>query len=162
MADQAQVDQKHDKAPFDFSGSLGSDVGGFAHDLLMLAELQSRLFIAEAREFRQRSTLPSVLLLTGIVLGVSCFPIAMISLALSLAHLASFSMAAAFMVVLALGALTSLLLLIGSSLLVRKRMRFFRRSQEEFSRNYEWFRSAFTSNRMTRRNPINPSKEPNR
>lgn len=161
MADQTQVNQRSENTPIEPSRSLGGDVGGFAHDLLSLAELQSQLFLAEVREVGQRSVLPSVLLISSLMLGASCFPIALVAFAFGLAQLVSLSMAAAFMIALAVGMLGSLMLLIISWFLGRRRIRF-QRSQEEFLRNYQWIKLAFKGNRIAYRNSTNCSKEPKR
>lgn len=159
MADQTQVNQRTAESPSELPSSLGKDVGGFAHVLLRLVELQSQLFFAEAREARQRSIVPSVLFVTSLILGASCCPIALIAFALSLAQLTSLSIAAAFLIVLAAGLASSLTLLITSSMLIRNSSHLFRRSQEEFLHNYQWFKAAFKSNRTTPRDSTDCSKD---
>lgn len=142
MANKTQVSHRKEKLSED-SGSLRREAGGFAHDLLALVELQSRLFMVEVREVRRQSILPSLLMISGLLLGASCFPIALIAFALCLAQWANLSIATSFLFVLVVGLLSSLLLLFISSMILRKRSHLFRRSQEEFLRNYVWFKSAF-------------------
>jgi hypothetical protein len=161
MADQTQMINQRD-ASTPSSGSLGAGGGGFTHDLLKLAELQSQLFLAEVREFRQHSILPSLFLVSGLLLGVASFPVALIALALGLAQLAKLSMAFAFLIVFGVGSLGSLTLSCIGWQQARKRMRFFPRSQEEFVSNYRWISSAFHCDRTVGRNSTNTPKEPMR
>jgi hypothetical protein len=159
MVNKTQVIQSND-ASIEAADSLGDNVGGFAHDLLMLAELQAQLLLAEVLEFRQRSILPCLFLVSGLMLGTACFPIALITLALVLAQVANLSMAIAFLIVLGFGSVGSLLLTILGLLQVRKSKQFMPRSQEEFARNYQWMKSAFNKRQMVRRNSPDTQKEP--
>lgn len=160
MADQTQINHSNKESSFELSGSLGNDVGEVAHDLLQLTELQSQLFLTEIREFGQRSILPSMFLITGVMLGAACFPIALIALAFVLVQLTNLSMAASFLIVLAVGLFGSVVLSIVGWLQMRKRISFLPRSQEEFALNYQWIKSVFFSNRIARSTSTNSSKEP--
>jgi len=161
MADQAKVNQRNG-SPSEPSGSLSSDVGGFAHDVLTLAELQSQLFLAEVREFGLRSVWPSFVLMSGVMLGAACFPIALVAVAFGLVQYAHLSIANAFLIALVLGLLCSLLLSIIGCLQMRKRMCFLQRSRIEFQHNYEWIKSAFNSSRIAKRTATNTPKEQKR
>jgi len=162
MADQTQINHSNTASPFELSGSLGSEVGEVAHDLLQLTELQSQLFLVEFREFGRRSFLPSLFLITGAMLGAACIPIALIAIAFALVELAKLSMATSFLIVLAVGLVGSVVLSIVGWMQMRKRIGFLPRSQEEFARNYRWIKSGFSSNRIARRTSTNSSKEPKR
>jgi hypothetical protein len=151
MADQTKVNDENGNEPIERSDSLGENIGGFANDLLVLTELQSQLLIAELRELRQRCILPSMFLIVGLLLGASCVPVALIAFAIGLAQWPSLSLVVAFMIVLAMALTSSLVLLIVSWLLVRKRISF-QRTQQELSRNYQWIKSAFKNNRTSARN----------
>ena len=63
--------------------ALARDVGEFAHDVLTLAELQAQLFAADAQECGRRVLVPGLALLCGVVLGLTCLPLALAALARS-------------------------------------------------------------------------------
>lgn len=159
MADQTQVNQKNEEPCSGSTGSLRGDFLELSQDLLMLAELQTQLFLAECRELRKGSILPSICLIAGVILGASCFPIALIAFALCLAQVGELSIATAFVITLTAGSFTSLLLLLVSSTLILKRGHPFSRSQDEFVQNYHWVKSVFNRNRLDQGNSINRMKE---
>ncbi|MCE2815156.1 MAG: phage holin family protein [Planctomycetaceae bacterium] len=159
MADQTQVNQNHKEPPSEPKGSLHGDFMEVFKDLLILAELQSQLFLVELQQVRKRFILPSICLIAGVMLGASCFPIALIAFALCVAHLGNLSIAASFVVTLTAGSLASMILLFVSSTLVLKQGHLFSRSQGEFVRNYRWLKSVFNRNRFAQRNSINRTKE---
>jgi len=71
MADQTQVNQNHKEPPSEPKGSLHGDFMEVFKDLLILAELQSQLFLVELQQVRKRFILPSICLIAGVMLGAS-------------------------------------------------------------------------------------------
>jgi len=137
--------------------ALARDVGEFAHDVLTLAELQARLFIADVQECGQRVLVPGLVLLCGVALGLACFPIALAALALLLIQVFETSYAAGFLMAVVVGAVLSALLCVIGWFQFRERMTFLRRSQQELVRNLLWIKKVLVRSRIKRGNSIDNS-----
>jgi hypothetical protein len=123
-------------------------VGEFAHDVLTLVELQGQLFIADVKECSQRVLVPGIVLLIGVVLGLTCVPIALAGSALLLVQFFETTFAAGFMIIPLAGALVSTLLCAIGLWQVRKRFEVLGRSQQqELVRNLRWVRKVIERNR---------------
>jgi membrane protein DedA with SNARE-associated domain len=122
--------------------------------------LQSQLFLAETREIRHHSILPSLLLVSGLLLGAASIPVALIAFALGLAQLTKLSMAITFLIAFGVGSLGSLMLSIIGWRQACKRMQLFPRSREELASNYRWIKSAFGIDQAVPRTSTNSPKEP--
>jgi hypothetical protein len=132
-------------------------VGEFAYDVLTLAELQAQLFVADIQEFGQRVRVPGLVLLSGIALGVACFPIGLTALALVVVQVFETSYAAGFLIAVAVGAALSALLCAIGWYQVRDRVAVLGRSQQALVRNLRWIKKVLERSRVTRRNSIDNS-----
>ncbi len=115
--------------------ALARDVGEFAHDVLILAELQAQLFVTDLQECSRRALVPGLVLLAGVALGLSCVPFALTALALLLIQVWGTSSATGFLLATIVGAILSALLCVSGWFLVRKRLAVLQRSQQELVRN---------------------------
>lgn len=149
MDHQAKVAERNGK-PETPSQGLARDVGAFANDVLTLTELQSQLLVADVRECSRRALVTSLVLLSGLALGLACFPVALVTVALALVQFLEISYFTAFLIVVVAGAIGSLLLCVVGWKQVRQRTAVLRRSQNELVRNLQWIKRVVTRNRPTK------------
>ena len=156
MGRQTKINEQNG-APESASKALARDVGEFAHDVIMLGELQAQLLVTDMRECSRRVLVPGLVLLCGIALGLACFPIALAALALLLIQVFETSYAAGFLIAVVAGAVLSALLSVIGWFQIRKRAAVLRRSQQELVRNLGWIKKVLKRNRITRSNSIDNS-----
>ncbi len=147
MDQQAKVADRNGASKTASQG-LARDVGAFANDVLTLTELQSQLLVADVRECSRRALVPSLVLLGGLALGLACFPIALVTVAIGLVQFLETSHFTAFLIVLVAAAIGSALLCIFGWIQVRQRAAVLRRSRDELVRNLRWIKRVFTLNRL--------------
>lgn len=145
MDRQAKLAERNG-APETESQGLARDVGTFASDVLNLAELQSKLLAADVREYGRHALLPILILFGGLALGLACFAVALVTAALGLVEFLNISYFAAFLIVLVLGAIGSVLLCIVGWTQVRQSSAVLRRSRDELVRNLNWIRRVLVRN----------------
>ena len=150
MGHQTKVSEQNG-SPKAASKGLAGDVGEFAHDVLTLAELQAQLLAADVQQCSQRIVVPGTALLAGAALGLACFPVALVGLALLIVQVFETTPAAAFLIVAAIGAITSALVCFISSLRMRKRLAVLARSKQELIRNLRWIKKVLERTRITRK-----------
>jgi len=151
MDHQTQINERNG-SPQTASKALAHDVGEFAHNVLTLAELQAQLFAADVQECGQRAFVPGLVLLGGVALGLTCFPIALAALALVLVEVFQTSYAAGFLITAAVGAVLSALMCVIGWFQVRQRLALLGRSQQELVRNLRWIKKVLERSRISRRN----------
>lgn len=156
MGHQTKIDERNG-SPESAPKALARDVGEFAHDVFTLAELQAQLFVTDVRECSQRAFMPGLVLLIGVALGLACFPIALVALALALVQVFEASYAAGFLIAAIAGAVSSAVLSVIGWLLVRGRLAVLRRSRDELLRNLRWIKKVLERDRTTRSNSNNNS-----
>ena len=147
---------QHNGAPAGPHG-LAQDVGEFANDALTLAELQAQLFAADVQECSRRVLVPGLVLLSGIALGLACFPILLTALALWLAQALAISPAAGFLLAGLAGALLSAVLGLLGWIYVRQSAAVLGRSQHELARNLSWIKKVLQRSRISRTNRLDNS-----
>lgn len=125
--------------------------------MLTLAELQAQLLVADVQECGRRMLVPGLVLLSGVALGLACFPIALAALALLLIQIFETSYAAGFLIAVVVGAVLSALLCVIGWFQVRERVAVLRRSQQELVCNLHWIKKVLERSRITRRNSIDDS-----
>ncbi len=148
MDQQAKVAERS-RAPETASQGLARDVGAFANDVLTLTELQSQLLAADVRECSRRALVPSLVLLGGLALGLACFPIALVTVALGLVQFLKTSHFTAFLIVLVAGAIGSVLLCVVGWTQVSQRAAVLRRSRDELVSNLHWIKRVLARNWLT-------------
>ncbi len=153
MGNQTKISEQNG-SPENAPRALARDVGEFTHDLVILAELQAQLFVADVKECRNRAFVPGVILLCGGAMGLACFPIALTALALLLIQVFETSYAAGFLIAAVVGAVASALVCVIGWFQLRDRVAVLRRSQQELIRNLHWIKNVLKRSRMTRRNGI--------
>jgi hypothetical protein len=146
MVQQTKVTDRNGAVGTESQG-LAKDLGAFANDVLTLTELQSQLLVADAREFGSRATVPSVALIAGLILGMACAPIALVTVALGLVHFLELSHFTALLIVVVAGLISSLLMSIIGWMQIRKRAAVLGRSRDELMRNLHWIKRVIASSR---------------
>lgn len=146
MVHQTKVGERNGVTPNESQG-LARDVGSFASDVFALTELQWQLVIADAREFASRATVPTLLMIGGLALGLACTPIALVTAALGLVHFLEFSHFTAFLIVVAAGAICGLLMCIIGWKQLRQRAAVLQRSRDELMRNLLWIKRVIMKDR---------------
>lgn len=129
------------------SQGFARGVGTFAHDVLTLAELQAELLAADVRECRQSARIPALLLLCGLAVTISCFPVALTALALFLTRFFETSYACGFLLAFLIGAVVGVALIGVGWFQVSRRVAVLRRSQQELIRNLRWIRKVLDHSR---------------
>jgi len=143
MGEQTMVAERNGASQSTNNG-LAWDVSSFANDAMTLTELQAKLLAADLRECRRRSWVPSLVLLAGLAIGLACFPIAMVTVALGLVQFLETSHFTAFLIVLVTGATGSVLLCLVSWITVRQHFARLQRSRDELVRNLRWMKRVIT------------------
>jgi uncharacterized membrane protein YqjE len=143
MGEQTMVAERNGASQSTNNG-LAWDVSSFANDAMTLTELQTKLLAADLRECRRRSWVPSLVLLAGLAIGLACFPIAMVTLAIGLVQFLGTSHFTAFLIVLVTGASCSVLLCVISWRRVRQHVAMLQRSRDELVRNLRWMKRVIT------------------
>lgn len=138
----AELNGQSEEASQGFAG----DVGAFANDVLTLTELQSQLLVADARECSRLALVPSLILLGGLALGLACFPIALVTVAIGLVQWLEISHFTAFLIVAVAGATCSVLLSLFGWMQFRQRAAILRRSRDELVRNLRWIKRVLERN----------------
>jgi hypothetical protein len=156
MGNQAKVSEQNG-APRAGPRALASDMGGLAHDVLTLAELQGQLLVADVQECSRRVLVPGLVMLGGVALGLSTIPFALAALALLLIQEFGISYAAGFLIAALAGAVLSALLAGIGWFQVRKGLAVLGRSQRELVRNLRWIKKVLERSRLTRGNSIDNS-----
>jgi uncharacterized membrane protein YqjE len=146
-----------DGVPQSAPKGLAGDVREFAHDVLTLAELQAQLFVADVQECGQRVMIPGIVLICGVVLGMACFPLALVVLALFLVQIFEITSAMGFLIAFAAGAVLSALLVAIGYLQIREHAILLQRSREELRRNLNWIKKVLKRSRTTRSDPNDQS-----
>jgi uncharacterized membrane protein YqjE len=139
------------------SKGLARDVGEFAYDVFILAELQVQLFVADVKEYGQRVLVPGLAVLIGATLGLACFPFALAALALWLVQAFELSYAMGFLLAALVGAMASALLCVIGCVQIRKHAAVLGHSKQELIRNLNWIKKVLERNRITRGNRTDDS-----
>ncbi len=125
--------------------SIGKNVSELLHDFIALMELQVDLFKIDLRETVPPMRLPIAMLLGAGVAIVGTFPVALTFFAELLVAGGGLSRTLAFLIATLLGLLIAGGLGVGGWLSLRRGIRVFERSGEEFTRNVNWIKRVLTS-----------------
>lgn len=140
MVDQAKVAEKNGAADSPPRAAVRNLVE-LVHDILVLAELQGRLLVVEARQELGKTIAPAVIIVCGIVLALSCFPVAILCVALALTETTSLSPAQSLLLAL-IGTLLVAAIMIGGSIwYLQRSIHLLSRSRTEWDQNVRWIRS---------------------
>lgn len=124
------------------TAEVGQGLASLASDLVSLAELQSELFIYDAKQCVRKVEAPLISLVASAILSLACLPLVIGSGAWLLADLmnwpADLTVFVASLLALLVGAVMGVLCFFR----IRKAFNTFDQSMEEFSRNRRWVKDA--------------------
>jgi uncharacterized membrane protein YqjE len=118
-------------------GSAARSVGQILHDILTLAQLQTQLFVLDARDGVVKIQRPLLALAAGAVLAICAVPIALIGIALLLIDVAHLSRLAAFWITFIFAIFVAASLVAYAVAWFRKPPGLFEYSREELANNIE-------------------------
>ncbi len=119
-------------------------VGEMLHDIVTLTELQSQLFMVDARESATKAQTPLVLAVVGSVFALGAVPVLLVSLAEALVLFFEWERAVAYLVSGATGAILGGILLGIAWAKVSRVVEVFTRSKTELHENIRWIKYALT------------------
>lgn len=126
------------------SPNIGESFGELAHDITVLAELQTRLFTLDIQESISRLILPLVLAVLGLCSILGCFPVLLFAAAYAI-HAAGLELYWCFLISSGIGLLLGGAMLCGFWVFIRRALGAMNRSREAFSKNITWLRSVLKS-----------------
>lgn len=122
--------------------AVARSTGELLADALTLAELQGKLLVIDVEDDLRRLITPVILVAAGAVLGLSCLPIALVTIAVGLVAGAELAPWLAFLIALAIGAGVAAILLAAGIWVLRNKLTFLSRSRSEWQQNVKWFKSV--------------------
>lgn len=121
--------------------SMARNTGELLGDAMTLAELQGKLLLVDVQDDLKRLIMPVALLVTGVVLALTCLPIAMVTIALGLIAGAELAPWLAFLITLGGALAVALVLILAGVWYFRHGLTFLGRSRAEWDQNIRWFKS---------------------
>lgn len=119
---------------------LGKSIGGFAHDITLLAEMQAKLLAVDARDSASRLITPAVLALLGVAAMLGCLPVLLLAFATAFQAMGASAMVSLF-IAAGIGLALGSIFLISAWFFVRSALNPFARSSEALQQNVAWLRS---------------------
>jgi hypothetical protein len=141
MVDQAQVSGTNgsgESAP----RMVARNFAEFLHDVMTLGELQLQLAKLDFKQCLGKLVVPAVAVLFGVILLLSCLPIALVCIAFAFNEFAELSLTVSFLLALAIGLVVGALVALAGAWYFRKGLGVLRRSQEEFMQNIRWIKTV--------------------
>lgn len=125
-------------------GQFRNSAGKFGCDLLELAELQGKLFSADAKSAMQRSMAGVMLVLFGCLSLLGCMPVLILGIASAIAYYFEIETWISLLAVgCSLSIISMIIIAVALTRLKNSGMQF-KRSSEEFSKNIEWAKDIFS------------------
>jgi len=128
------------------------------HDMATLAELQGKLVLIDVREGTAKLLVEVTMIAIGAAIGLGCVPIALATLALTIAANTTLALPVSFAIALATGLVLACILAIPACLAVKANIHVFDRSLAEWRRNRQWFKE--TLRRLVKSSPQRSSPLP--
>lgn len=129
-----------------------------AHDVIELAELQSKLFALDIKSTTAKTRTSLLLSVTGVCLLLGSIPVALYALAELFVEQFGWSQSAGFAVAALIGLALSGCFLAAAWQRFRTGMNIMQRSREELTRNIAWIKSSLRSQPTARSDTEQPSK----
>jgi uncharacterized membrane protein YqjE len=132
------------------SHALARSAGDLWHHVMLLGELQARLFVVEVEAALRGARMPAALLAVGCVLGMAAVPMLLVCVALVLVEVARLSPAAAFGLVAGVSLLCAVALVAIGWQRLRHESIGAPRSREEWRQNWSWMKETLRRERVAR------------
>jgi len=133
--------------------NVAASFADLTHDVIELAELQTQLFMCDAKKTTQNARTALILCVLGVCLLLGCIPIALIALAELLIRQFEWTPAAGYAVATACGLLLSAIALGLGYVRFKNGLVTIDRSREELNRNIAWLKSSLRSRSQSRPEP---------
>ena len=130
-------------APRSMDASVKTRAPAFARELLLLLELQARLFGLDARDFGRRAVAPCIAIVAAVAALLAAVTVALLGLAYLLVDEVGFNRAAALLLTAVFCVGGSAIVAVVSVRRLRSAASVFRRSQEELHTNMNWLKEMF-------------------
>jgi hypothetical protein len=118
-------------------------MGEVASDFISLAELQTELFKADARDAVKELTVPIALLVVAVAVGVGTIPIALLFVAEAMAAI-GLPLWAGVLIAAMIGLGSAAMAGVVGVKLLRKPLEPFRRSRDELKSNLQWIKRVLS------------------
>ena len=138
--------------------AVAHNLSELLHDSLTLGDLQLRLAWADVRRLMSDLIYPGVLLLIGVVLVLSCVPVALATIALALVETTRLTLAQAFAFTLAGGLVIGAVTALAAAVWMRRGLKPFERSLAECDANMRWIKKVLQENAQAGRKPSTPRR----
>jgi Putative Actinobacterial Holin-X, holin superfamily III len=161
MVDQAQVKPTngHTELP---PRAVARNAAEFMHDVATLAELQGKLAMVDLSDGVSKLVWPVVLVAAGAAVALGSIPIGLMALALTLEHTTTLSPPVCFAIALGVGVVLAALLIVPSIGALKRGVRMFDRSLDEWRRNRQWAKETLKRlGQSATRSPL-PAVSPSR
>ncbi len=129
------------------------NIGEFVHDVVTLSELQSKLFVADLKDFRSGTVAPGSLMGLASVLFVGCVPVLLMGIAWLLVDYDVLAPGWAFLAAGSGGAIVAGLMALTGWLIFRRQLAILDRSRAELEKNVTWIKSVLKHSGRTPRDP---------
>ncbi len=129
------------------------NIGEFVHDVVTLSELQSKLFVADLKDFRSGTVAPGSLMGLASVLFVGCVPVLLMGIAWLLVDYDVLAPGWALLAAGSGGAIVAGLMALTGWFIFRRQLAILDRSRAELEKNVTWIKSVLKHSGRTPRDP---------
>jgi hypothetical protein len=120
--------------------AVARNLSELLRDMFTLADLQARLAYADTQRLMGDLVYPGALLLAGVVIALSCLPIALVAIAVGLDEATQLTLGQALGFTVAGGLVVGAGVALGAVLWIRRGLRPFERSLAECDLNMRWIK----------------------
>jgi ABC-type enterochelin transport system permease subunit len=139
MVDQAKVTSDPATSP---TRAFARNTAEFVHDVVTLGELQVSLLKLDVAQMAGRLVVPAIVLAVGAVIVLSCVPILLAALALTMVEVWRWSLPQAFFFALGCGLLLGGVACLSRVFAIRHRVAVLERSRNELVQNVSWIKQV--------------------
>lgn len=132
---------------------VARNLAELSHDVLTLADLQSRLFWADARSLVSDLVYPGILLVVGVVVVLGCVPFALATIAVAVDEATRLTLSQAMAFTLAGGLVLGAVVALVAVRWLRRGLHPFERSLAECELNLKWVKKILQDQAATSRYP---------
>jgi hypothetical protein len=139
MVDQAKVTSDPAISP---TRAFARNTAEFVHDVVTLGELQVSLLKLDVAQMAGRIVVPAIVLAVGAVIVLSCMPILLAAVALTMVEVWNWSLPQAFFFALGCGLLLGGVASLYGVVAIRRSIAVLERSRNELAQNVSWIKQV--------------------
>jgi hypothetical protein len=136
--------------------AVARNLSELMHDAFTLADLQARLAYADTQRLIGDLIYPGALLLVGVVIVLSCLPIALATVALAVDQATDLTLAQSFGFTLAGGLVLGAAAALAAVIWMRRGLKPYERSLAECDLNIRWIKKLLQEQATSSRQPSRP------